>query len=68
VLELLSSLQKKYELSYILVTHDIDVVRAMAHRVLVMKDGRIVESGRLEEILDAPKSPYTRTLIEAGAT
>jgi microcin C transport system ATP-binding protein len=67
VLELLSSLQKKYELSYILVTHDIDVVRAMAHRVLVMKDSRIVESGRLEEILDAPKSPYTRTLIEAGA-
>jgi len=67
VLELLSSLQKKYELSYILVTHDIDVVRAMAHRVLVMKDSRVVESGSLEEIIGSPKSPYTRTLIEAGA-
>ena len=66
VLELLAGLQKKYGLSYILVTHDIDVVRAMAHRVMVMKDSRIVESGPLEEIIGRPKSDYTRTLIEAG--
>ena len=66
VLELLAELQKKYRLSYILVTHDIDVVRAMAHRVMVMKDSRIVESGTLEEIIGRPKSDYTRTLIEAG--
>ena len=67
VLELLAGLQKKYGLSYILVTHDIDVVRAMAHRVMVMKDSRIVEAGTLEEIVGRPKSDYTRTLIEAGA-
>src|SRR5438094_782843 len=67
VLELLAGLQKKYGLSYILVTHDIDVVRAMAHRVLVMKDSRIVEAGTLEEVVGQPKSDYTRTLIEAGA-
>jgi microcin C transport system ATP-binding protein len=66
VLELLADLQKKYRLSYILVTHDIDVVRAMAHRVMVMKDSRIVESGSLEEVIGRPKSDYTRTLIEAG--
>ena len=66
VLGLLSSLQKKYGLSYILVTHDIEVVRAMAHRVLVMKDSRVVEGGTLEEVLEHPKSAYTRTLIEAG--
>jgi len=66
VLELLASLQKKYRLSYILVTHDIDVVRAMAHRVMVMKDSRIVESGPLDEVLKNSKSGYTRTLIEAG--
>jgi microcin C transport system ATP-binding protein len=66
VLELLAGLQKKYGLSYILVTHDIDVVRAMAHRVMVMKDSRIVESGPLEEVIGRPKSDYTRTLIEAG--
>src|SRR3954465_5285278 len=67
VLELLGDLQRKHGLSYILVTHDIDVVRAMAHRVLVMKDSRIVERGALEDIVASPKSPYTRTLIEAGA-
>ena len=67
VLELLAGLQKKYGLSYILVTHDIDVVRAMAHRVMVMKDSRIVEAGPLEEVVGHPKSDYTRTLIEAGA-
>jgi microcin C transport system ATP-binding protein len=66
VLELLSSLQKKYGLSYILVTHDIDVVRAMAHRVMVMKDSRIVESGPLEQVLERSKSDYTRRLVEAG--
>ncbi len=66
VLELLSSLQKKYRLSYILVTHDIDVVRAMAHRVMVMKDSRIVESGTLDEVLRNSKSDYTRRLVEAG--
>src|SRR5205085_9952504 len=66
VLELLAGLQKKYGLSYILVTHDIDVVRAMAHRVMVMKDSRIVERGTLEEIISRPKSDYTRTLIQAG--
>jgi microcin C transport system ATP-binding protein len=66
VLELLAGLQRKYGLSYILVTHDIDVVRAMAHRVMVMKDSRIVESGTLDEILGHSRSDYTRTLIEAG--
>ena len=66
VLELLAGLQRKYGLSYILVTHDIDVVRAMAHRVMVMKDSRIVESGPLDQILGHAKSDYTRTLIEAG--
>jgi microcin C transport system ATP-binding protein len=66
VLELLASLQKKYGLSYILVTHDIDVVRAMAHRVMVMKDSRIVESGPLEQVLERSKSDYTRRLVEAG--
>ncbi|HZM48737.1 MAG TPA: dipeptide ABC transporter ATP-binding protein [Burkholderiales bacterium] len=66
VLELLGELQRKYGLSYILVTHDIDVVRAMAHRVMVMKDSRIVERGSLEEVLHHSKSDYTRALVAAG--
>ncbi len=66
VLLLLAELQRKYRLSYILVTHDIEVVRAMAHRVMVMKDSHIVDSGSLEDILSRPKSEYTRALVAAG--
>jgi len=66
VLELLAGLQRKYGLSYILVTHDIDVVRAMAHRVMVMKDSCVVESGSFDDIVTHPQSEYTRTLVAAG--
>ncbi len=66
VLELLSELQRKYRLSYVLVTHDIDVIRAMAHRVMVMKDSEVVESGPLERVLNDSRSAYTRKLIAAG--
>jgi microcin C transport system ATP-binding protein len=66
VLELLGALQRKYRLSYVLVTHDIDVVRAMAHRVIVMKDSEVVESGPLEQVLNGSKSDYTRKLVAAG--
>ena len=66
VLELLADLQRKYSLSYILVTHDIDVVRAMAHRVMVMKDSCVVESGLFDDIVTRPQSDYTRTLVQAG--
>jgi len=66
VLTLLAELQKKYGLSYLLVTHDIDVIKAMAHRVMVMKDSEVVESGPIDSVLQAPKSAYTRGLIAAG--
>ncbi|MDO9438480.1 ABC transporter ATP-binding protein [Hydrogenophaga sp.] len=65
VLALLQRLQRDHGLSYFLITHDMDVVRAMAHQVLVMKDGDIVESGSLESVLDAPQHDYTRKLIAA---
>lgn len=66
ILQLLVELQRKYRLSYVLVTHDIDVVRAMAHRVMVMKDSEIVETGAIEDVLEGAKSDYTRKLIAAG--
>lgn len=67
VLKLLVSLQEKYGLSYLLITHDMGVIRAMAHRLLVMKDGEVVEQGRVEEVFMAPASAYTRELMEAAA-
>jgi microcin C transport system ATP-binding protein len=66
VLQLLGELQRKYALSYVLVTHDIDVVRAMAHRVMVMKDSEVVESGPIDRVLSDSSSEYTRKLIAAG--
>jgi microcin C transport system ATP-binding protein len=66
ILQLLAELQRKYRLSYVLVTHDIDVVRAMAHRVMVMRDSEIVETGAIQDVLEGAKSDYTRKLIAAG--
>src|SRR5450830_154224 len=66
VLSLLQSLQKRYGLSYFLITHDMDVIHAMAHDVIVMKDGAIIEAGNVGEVLGAPRHPYTRSLIEAS--
>ena len=67
MLELLQRLQRERGLSYLLITHDVDVIRAMAHDVLVMKDGEIVESGEASQVLDAPKHSYTQTLVTAVA-
>jgi len=65
VLQLLTRLQRQHALSYVLITHDIEVVRALAHRVMVMKDGQVVEAGPVDEVLTRPASAYTRELMSA---
>ena len=67
VLRLLIDLQRKYGLSYVLITHDLTVVNAMAHRVYVLKDGKIIETGLTQEVLAAPRHEYTRALVRASA-
>lgn len=64
VLQLLQRLQRERGLSYLLITHDIDVIRAMAHQVLVMRNGEIVESGSLNQITQQPKNDYTALLVQ----
>lgn len=66
VVELLRDIQSKHNLAYLFISHDLKVVRALSHRILVMKDGKVVESGTREEIFEAPKEPYTRELIAAA--
>ncbi|TNF61534.1 MAG: ABC transporter ATP-binding protein [Burkholderiales bacterium] len=67
VLALLQRLQRERGLSYLLITHDVDVIRAMAHDVVVMKDGEVVEQGSCEQVLQHPSHPYTRRLVEAAS-
>ena len=63
ILQLLQRLQRERGLSYLLITHDVDVIRAMAHQVMVLKDGVVLEAGPLAQIMDSPEHPYTRTLV-----
>jgi microcin C transport system ATP-binding protein len=65
VLELLQQLQLAHGLSFLLITHDIAVIRAMAHHLLVMKDGEVLETGPIAQVLATPRHAYTRTLLAA---
>ncbi|WP_067518050.1 dipeptide ABC transporter ATP-binding protein [Endozoicomonas ascidiicola] len=66
IINLLRDLQKKYNLSYIFISHDLAVVKAMSHRILVMKEGEIVEQGDTRQIFSNPSQQYTRELISAA--
>lgn len=66
IVDLLRDLQKKYGLAYLFISHDLKVVRAMSHYVLVMKDGDIVEEGPVDRIFETPQNDYTRKLMHAA--
>ncbi|SHH03776.1 microcin C transport system ATP-binding protein [Cognatiyoonia sediminum] len=66
IVELLRDLQEKYGLAYLFISHDLKVVRALSHKVMVMKQGDVVEAGTAEEIFDAPQTDYTKTLMAAA--
>ena len=67
VIELLRGLQARRGLAYVFISHDLAVVRAMSHRVAVMRAGRIVEEGEADEVFQAPRDPYTAALVAAAA-
>ncbi len=66
VVQLLQGLQRTKGFSYLLITHDMAVIKALAHRVIVMKDGCVIEAGRVEQVLTAPQDPYTQLLVKAS--
>jgi microcin C transport system ATP-binding protein len=66
VLKLLQRLQRERGLSYLLITHDLDVIRAMAHDVVVMRDGEVVEEGEAEALFARPRNAYTKDLLAAA--
>jgi microcin C transport system ATP-binding protein len=66
IVELLRDLQQKWGLAYIFISHDLRVIRAMAHKVMVMQNGDVVESGSCEDVFTTPKSDYTKALMAAA--
>ena len=66
IVDLLRGLQEKHKISYMFISHDLRVVRAMAHDLIVMKDGQVVESGAAADIFSAPQNPYTKALLHAA--
>lgn len=66
IVDLLRDLQVRHNLAYLFISHDLRVVRAMSHEVLVMKNGKVVESGAVDKIFDAPQQDYTKALLAAA--
>ena len=66
IVDLLRDLQRRHDLAYLFISHDLKVVRALADEVLVMKDGVVVEQGESARIFDSPREPYTQALMKAA--
>jgi len=66
IVDLLREVQRKYDLVYLFISHDLKVVRALAHDIVVMKEGQVVEQGRAKEIFESPSNNYTKELLNAA--
>ncbi len=66
IVQLLRELQRRHGIAYLFISHDLRVVRALAHEVLVLKDGKAVERGPAQQIFEAPQQPYTKALMAAA--
>jgi microcin C transport system ATP-binding protein len=66
LVDLLRELQRRHGLAYLFISHDLRVVRALAHEILVMKDGEVVEQGSTDRVMDSPEHPYTKALMAAA--
>jgi microcin C transport system ATP-binding protein len=66
IVDLLRELQRKHELGYLFISHDLRVVRAMAHKLIVMRNGEVVEAGSADAVFEAPKTDYARALMAAA--
>jgi microcin C transport system ATP-binding protein len=66
IVDLLRDLQKRRDLTYLFISHDLKVVAALASRVIVMRNGKVVEEGPAQQLFSNPKSDYTRALFAAA--
>ena len=66
IVDLLRDLQVRHNMAYLFISHDLRVVRALSHRVMVMQEGKLVESGATQEVFEAPRQDYTKALLAAA--
>ena len=66
IVDLLRALQRRHRLAYLFISHDLKIVRALANRIIVMRDGQVVEQGSVEDIFTRPTQEYTQRLINAA--
>jgi peptide/nickel transport system ATP-binding protein len=66
IIDLLRDLQRRRSLTYLFISHDLKVVRALCHRVIVMRSGQVVEAGETDLVMDHPQQDYTRRLVRAA--
>ncbi len=66
VVSLLREIQEKLQISYVFISHDLKVVRALCQHIMVLKEGRCIESGRTEDLFSNPKHPYAKQLLQAS--
>jgi peptide/nickel transport system ATP-binding protein len=66
IIELLRDLRAKHDLSYMFISHDLKVVKALCHNVIVMQHGNVIETGLTQHVLDHPQTDYTRRLVNAA--
>jgi microcin C transport system ATP-binding protein len=66
VIELLVNLQRQHKISYLFISHDLKVIRAISHRIIVMHHGKFVEQGETEQLFNHPQHPYTQSLLQAS--
>ena len=66
IVDLLRDVQRRHGIAYLFISHDLRVVRAMSHRIAVMRDGVVVEQGPAEQIFTRPQADYTKTLLAAA--
>jgi microcin C transport system ATP-binding protein len=66
IVDLLRDLQKKHGFTYLFISHDLRVIRAMSDRVIVMRGGKVVETGTAQQVFEAPREDYTKALLDAA--
>ena len=66
ILKLLKDLQQEYKITYIFISHDLHIVKSICNNMIVMKDGKVVEYGKSDEIIHNPQNEYTKNLIQAA--